>query len=65
MKNNTDNLSEKVKEACDELIAAGGSGNCSDEDWRVFTDKMDEQQARTSAYLAEMKAEIEKIKKDE
>lgn len=58
MKHNIDNLSIKVKEACNTLLKAGGANGASEEDWEVFKNSIDEQMAKSEAYLAELKNDV-------
>lgn len=58
MKHNIDNLSTKVKEACDTLVKAGDVNGATEEDWEAFKQTMDEQLARSEAYTAELKNDI-------
>ena len=55
MKNNIDDLGDKVRKACDDLEAAGGVSKCSDEDWQTFGAAIDEEVARSRAYQDEMR----------
>lgn len=58
---NIDNLGQKVKEACDQLDAAGGIGKCSDADWQAFGAAMDKELMRSKAYREEMNDIIKMI----
>ena len=55
---NIDDLSTKVKDACNTLDKVGGINECSDEDWHAFTQTINGELARGKAYMKELDEQL-------